>query len=134
MKPMRLAKTYYDGLAEGKLLGRRCLECGAIEFPPHPACNICGYRETEWVELSGKAELLDFALPGPMGSRENLAALGDYAYGHIRMEEGTELKVVVYGINKKNQDEIAAKLPVSIHPRIVRTCDEYCDLYFELDD
>ena len=41
-----IVKKFYEGLAEGKFYGRRCLECGAIEFPPHLACNACGYHET----------------------------------------------------------------------------------------
>ena len=44
-----IAKKFYDGVAEGKYLGRKCVECGAIEFPPHLGCNACGCADTEWV-------------------------------------------------------------------------------------
>ena len=35
IKMERIVKTYYDALEEGKVLGRKCLSCGHIEFPPY---------------------------------------------------------------------------------------------------
>ena len=63
MELERVVKRYYDGLEEGIIWGRRCLECGAIEFPPHYACNTCGYHATEWVQLSGHGWLKTVILP-----------------------------------------------------------------------
>ena len=51
-------KRYYDALGEGKLLGKKCGQCGAITFPPTTACNDCGSFEQSWTELSGKGKLL----------------------------------------------------------------------------
>ena len=50
MKIEKIVEKFYEGLAEHKIYARRCLECGAIEYPPRYACNTCGYHETEWVE------------------------------------------------------------------------------------
>ena len=52
IKTERIVKTYYDALAEGKLLGRKCTACGHIEYPPYLACNECGNLDTEWVDLT----------------------------------------------------------------------------------
>ena len=41
IKMERIVKTYYDALEEGKVLGRKCLSCGHIEFPPYLCCNEC---------------------------------------------------------------------------------------------
>jgi uncharacterized OB-fold protein len=137
MKLEPIVKTFYDGLEEGKLYGRKCKNCGAIEFPPHPACNTCGTRDTEWVELSGRAELLDFVLPGPMVARPFLEKYGDYVYGTIHLEEGPYMKCVVFGINKQNADEINAKLPLPVHPKIGEipeyAAGDWKALFFELD-
>ncbi len=54
IKLEKVAQKFYDGLEEGKFLGRKCPQCGAVEFPPVYACNTCGSLETEWVEVSGK--------------------------------------------------------------------------------
>lgn len=52
IKTERIVKTYYDALEEGKVLGRQCIACGHIEFPPYLACNECGNLDTEWVDLT----------------------------------------------------------------------------------
>jgi len=52
IKMERIVKTYYDALAEGKILGRKCPACGHIEYPPYLACNECGNLDTEWVDLT----------------------------------------------------------------------------------
>lgn len=52
IKMERIVKTYYDALAEGKILGRKCPVCGHIEYPPYLACNECGNLDTEWIDLT----------------------------------------------------------------------------------
>lgn len=132
MKLEPIVKTFYDGLAQNKFVARRCPKCGNIEFPPRPACNACGNRETEWCELSGKGEIVDFVLPGTMGARPNLDALGDYAYSTVRLAEGPTFKCVVFGINAGNAQQVREQLPLPVHPKITPQ-DGYNALYFELD-
>ena len=38
----KVVQTFYEGLEEGKILGRKCPLCGNVEFPPVYACNQCG--------------------------------------------------------------------------------------------
>ena len=50
VKLEKVVEKFYEGLEEGKFLGRKCKECGAVEFPPVYACNTCGcmaYGEVE---------------------------------------------------------------------------------------
>ena len=54
---------YYDNLEKGKILGRRCLKCGNMEWPPVYACNICGHMETEWAEIDGSGEMTMLVCP-----------------------------------------------------------------------
>lgn len=56
IKLEKVVQTFYEGLEEGKLLGRKCPKCGNVEFPPVYACNACGNYETEWYEISGKGQ------------------------------------------------------------------------------
>ena len=58
--PEHIVEKFWNGLKDGVIYGRKCKECGAIEFPPHLACNSCGYHETEWTTLTGKGELKSF--------------------------------------------------------------------------
>ena len=81
MEPV--VKKFYEGLEQGKFYARKCKECGAVEFPPHLACNACGYHETEWCEVSGHGRLIDFTLPGPQNDKPYLKENGKYAYGAV---------------------------------------------------
>ena len=104
-----IVKKFYDGVAEGKYYGRKCKECGAIEFPPHLACNTCGYHETEWVELSGHGTLQSFVVPGIQNDKPYLKALGAYGYGAVKLDEGPVYTFVVYAGKKK----VAKKIKVN---------------------
>lgn len=55
--PEHIVEKFWNGLKDGVIYGRKCKECGAIEFPPHLACNSCGYHETEWTTLTGKGRV-----------------------------------------------------------------------------
>ena len=59
LKP--IVKTFYDALEEGTILGRKCLRCGHIEFPPFLCCNACGGLDT--LPWNGTVVML-FALSG----------------------------------------------------------------------
>ena len=41
IKLEKVVERFYEGLEEGKILGRKCPECGNVEFPPVYACNEC---------------------------------------------------------------------------------------------
>lgn len=128
----RIVKKYYDGLEEGIIYGRKCRECGAIEFPPHYACNSCGYHETEWVTLSGRGLLHSCVLPGPQTARDEYKKIGKYCFGEIELEEGVRINGLIFGVSRKNVTEITAKLPVPVKPLIAQR-DGFKTLYFELE-
>ncbi|WP_254809899.1 Zn-ribbon domain-containing OB-fold protein [Natronosalvus amylolyticus] len=44
-------RTWTQALREGRLLGQRCRDCGAETATPSGACNTCGSRERETIEL-----------------------------------------------------------------------------------
>ena len=38
-----VAQKFWNGLRNEQVIyAKKCTECGAIEFPPHLACNNCG--------------------------------------------------------------------------------------------
>ena len=97
--PEHIVEKFWNGLAEGKVLARKCKECGAIEFPPHLACNECGYHETEWMELSGKGMLKSFVFTGILNARLELEDKGlKYVCGEVQLEEGSSINAVILGI------------------------------------
>ena len=134
MEMERIVERFWKGLEEGVVYARKCKECGAIEFPPHLACNTCGYHETEWTTLSGKGELVSFVFTGVLNSRLQLDDMGlKYVCGEVKLEEGPEINAVILGINKKKAREIEGKLPVKVRP-VFQNMGEYTTLFFELDE
>lgn len=53
---------YWDAAREGRLLIRRCRECGEAGFYPRPFCPSCWSADVEWEEASGRATLYTFSV------------------------------------------------------------------------
>lgn len=132
IKLEKVVETYYLALEEGKILGRKCPECGAVEFPPVYACNTCGNYETEWYEISGNAKLHSIVLPAALSSKPEYKNLGKYCYGEVELEEGSRLNAVVRGISKKNRAELSAKLPLNVKAAIFQREGGYKTVVFDL--
>ena len=134
--PIKLDKVveqFYEFLEEGKIMGRKCPVCGAVEFPPVYACNSCGSLTTEWVEISGKAKMHSIVMPAPLSNKPAYKALGKFAYGEIELEEGSRLNAVVRGITKKTRKDLLDKLPLDVHAAIFQR-DGYKTVVFDLDE
>lgn len=100
--PEHIVEKFWNGLKDGVIYGRKCKECGAIEFPPHLACNSCGYHETEWTTLTGKGELKSFVFTGVLNARLELEDRGlKYVCGEVQLDEGPAINAVILGVNKK---------------------------------
>ena len=135
IKLEKVVETFYENLEKGKITGKKCTKCGAVEFPPVYACNSCGCWDMEWVEISGKAKMHSIVMPAALSSKPEYKELGKYAYGEVEIEEGARLNAVVRGINKKKRTEILEndKLPVSCHASIYQR-DGYKTVVFDLDE
>lgn len=133
IKLEKVVETFYNNLEAGKITGRRCLKCGAVEFPPVYACNSCGCWDMEWVEISGKAKVHSIVLPAALSSKPEYKNLGKYAYGEVEIEEGARLNAVIRGIGRKERNQLVDKLPVNCHASIYQR-DGYKTVVFDLDE
>ena len=79
IKLERVVRTYYESLDKGIVLGRKCPVCGNVEWPPVYACNACGSYVTEWVQLSGRAKVIELYVPTAMTSKPAYKDLEPYA-------------------------------------------------------
>ena len=129
----KVVQTFYEHLEEGKITGKKCTKCGAVEFPPVYACNSCGCWDMEWVEISGKGKLHSIVMPAALSMKPEYKAIGKFAYGDVEIEEGAHLNAVVRGINKKKRTELLAKnaLPVDVKAAIYQR-DGYKTVVFDL--
>lgn len=133
VKLEKVVQTFYENLEQGRITGRKCKKCGAVEFPPVYACNTCGCMDTEWIEISGKARMHSIVLPAALSSKPEYKELGKFAYGEVELEEGARLNAVVRGINKKKRNELLDKLPVKCHASIYQR-NGFKTVVFDLDE
>lgn len=120
IKLEKIVKTYYDNLEQGKILGRHCPKCGAMEWPPVYACNTCGNMYTEWKEIDGEGVITNFVLPSVMSLKPHLKDLEPYCYAVVQLKEGVERMVMVTGVDRTNEKTIRANLPYPVHATIVQ--------------
>ena len=80
---------FVDLLAEGKIEGTVCKECGAKFFPPRADCAKCFSKDMEWFEMpkKGKLETFTTAYYAPFG----FEADPPYTMGVVNFGEGLKL-------------------------------------------
>ncbi|MPY45323.1 Zn-ribbon domain-containing OB-fold protein, partial [Streptomyces phyllanthi] len=89
-------RAFWDAAAEGRLLLRRCGDCGRAHHYPREFCPHCWSGEVAWEPASGRATLYTWSvvhrndLP-PFGERTPyVAAVVDLAEGPRMMTEVVE--------------------------------------------
>jgi uncharacterized OB-fold protein len=55
-------RPFWDAAREGRLLIRRCRECGRPHHYPRPFCPHCWSDNVEWAEASGRATLYTWSV------------------------------------------------------------------------
>lgn len=73
----RAQSRFLRGIAEGKILGQRCIECGRVYVPSRGACPRCAVRTEEEVQVSDKGTVTTFCIVRVPS--ENLAFNPPYA-------------------------------------------------------
>jgi uncharacterized protein len=78
---------WWEATREGRLLVKRCADCGRAHFYPRPFCPFCWSERVDWETASGRATLYTWSvvhsndLP-PFGARvPYVAAIVDLAEG-----------------------------------------------------
>jgi uncharacterized OB-fold protein len=60
--PDENTQPYWDGTREGKLLIKRCGDCGRAHFYPRPFCPHCWSEKVTWEEASGRGTLYTYSV------------------------------------------------------------------------
>ncbi len=107
--PSRLEYTYtagiatsrfLRGMAEGRIMGQRCPQCGKVYIPPRGSCSVCAVATEEEVELSNKGTVTTFCIvnipsqglsvPVPYVCADIMLDGADVPFMHIIQECPTE--------------------------------------------
>lgn len=87
---------FYKFVSEGKLMAAKCSKCGAMLLPPRPLCTKCFSTDFEWIELSGRGELLSYTVIHV--SPPQFESMAPYIVGIVKLEEGLRLPGMIRGV------------------------------------
>lgn len=110
--PVSKIKRFFEGLEKGELWTTKCANCGTIYFPPQADCPKCR-KETEWMKLSGNAELVTYTIIN--AKPKTFAHYQDYILAVGKLDEGIH---VLSWLNAKREElKIGMKLKLIVKKR-----------------
>ena len=110
------AASFEKYIAEGKLMGSRCMACGGMYIPPRAICPACQSEALEWVEVSGKGRLAAFTViySGPAFMVEQgFDRKHPYVSGIVTLEEGPRISARITGVDPASPAEIQIGTPLT---------------------
>ena len=102
-------------LEEEKLMGARCIECGALFVPPRAICTKCHGSEMQWVETSGEGQLVAFtciSIGPPAMIEEGYDRNNPYCSGAVELVEGPRVVARIEGVDTRDPETIKIGMPV----------------------
>ena len=55
-------RPYFEAAAQGRLVVKRCPECGLLRYPPGAGCPWCSALGWEWAEVSGGGTIYSYEI------------------------------------------------------------------------
>jgi hypothetical protein len=102
-------KPFWDATAEGRLLLKRCLDCGSVIWYPRAFCPECAGMRTEWFPASGRGHVYSYTV--------NHRTEGAYAgaaplvLAYVELDEGPRVMTNIVGAAEA---ELDVGLPVEV--------------------
>ena len=83
-KPNPGDEPYFAAAAEGKLLLKRCTDCGRFHFYPRALCPFCFSECLEWTQAKGIGEIYSYSV-----TRGGVPV--PYAIAYVSLDEGVRM-------------------------------------------
>jgi len=102
-------RPFWAAAAEGRLLLKRCPDCGAVIWYPRALCPECASLRTEWFEAAGRGRIYSYTVNyRGEGAYQGLPA---FVLAYVELDEGPRLMTNVVGADPA---ELAIGLPVEV--------------------
>lgn len=88
----RDSQTYFDGLADGRLLVQRCRDCGRWTWPARPLCSGCHNDNLAWEPAVGTGTVYSWVVTHQIYSPD-FAALVPYTVVLVRLDEQDDILI-----------------------------------------
>jgi len=109
--------SFYQFLAERKLMASRCKGCQAMYLPPHSICAKCHGNDMEWVEMKGKGKLAAFtsiAVGQSWTIEEGYDRDNPYLVGVVELDEGLKISGRILGLDAKKPENVKVGTPLTV--------------------
>ncbi|WP_269505651.1 Zn-ribbon domain-containing OB-fold protein [Burkholderia sp. IMCC1007] len=77
------AMPFWEAAKDGRLLVKRCVDCGETHYYPRDICPHCLSASTEWIESQGLGTVYSFSTMGKEDARYTLA--------YVSLDEGVTM-------------------------------------------
>ena len=77
-------QPYFDAAAEGKLLLKKCGDCGKFHHYPRSLCPHCFSDKVEWVQAKGTGEIYTYSV-----TRRGTPV--PYCIAYVKLDEGVTM-------------------------------------------
>ena len=108
-------KSYIDFLAEKKLMGSKCKDCGEMYVPVRKLCTKCNKANMKWAEMSGKGQIAAFTsitVGTPFFIEKGYNRKKPYCFSVIKLEEGPMVSGQLIGVDESKPETISVGMPV----------------------
>ncbi|MFF5312826.1 Zn-ribbon domain-containing OB-fold protein [Streptomyces massasporeus] len=106
-EPDAFTRTYWDAAAEGRLLIRRCGDCGRAHHYPREFCPHCWSEDVTWETASGRATLYTWSVV----HRNDLPPFPDrvpYVAAVVELAEGPRMMTEIVGAEESSSATLAS--------------------------
>ena len=102
-------RAYWDATAQGRLLLKRCLDCGSVIWYPRAICPDCASLRTEWFEASGRGRVYSYTTN--YRGQGAYSDAGPYVLAYVELDEGPRVMTNVVGADAAG---VTVGLPVEV--------------------
>ena len=109
------AAAFNQYLAEQKLMGSQCQECGTLYLPPRAICPNCHSDRLEWTEFAGNGTLAAFTsvFIGPtFMNQAGFSRKNPYLSGVVTLEEGPSISARILELDALHPETIQIGTPM----------------------
>lgn len=107
--PTLETQAFWDATAEGRLLLRRCDDCGLVIWYPRHLCPDCGTWNTSWMEASGRGTV--YAATVVRRGQGPYREAAPYVVAYVELDEGPRVMTNVVGCPP---EEVRVGQPVEV--------------------
>ncbi|MCC6535092.1 MAG: Zn-ribbon domain-containing OB-fold protein [Burkholderiales bacterium] len=77
-------ERYFEAAAEGKLLLKKCDECGEVHHFPRGVCPFCLSSKVDWIEAKGTGTIYSYSVTRRAGPTP-------YCIAYVKLDEGVTM-------------------------------------------